>query len=267
MYEVITTQVNKRGLLTEKDSGFVITNQNDKFLSESKAKKYRPFSVEHPYVYAVLQKAGIENRNGRIYPKEILEREVNNYQELISIGAAVGESDHADDSTISIKSISMNIVEVWWEGATVLGKIHLPISRGFREIGIISCHADNIANLILNNVQIGISSRGVGSLIEKDGKNIVDEDFELLCWDWVTTPSTIGAWVYDDYAKTLPHISKSMDYEETVDEDVENYTRHDSGNLADRLRKMMGSGATGVSENRKKPNKSNKIQQLKELLK
>lgn len=104
-------------------------------------------------------------------------------------------SDHPDTSIISNDRISHNIIETWWEGKTLMGKMEIIMSPGFVNYGIISCQGDQIANLLRKNVMIGVSSRGVGSLQEIDGKSIVQDDFELICWDIVTSPSTPGSWV------------------------------------------------------------------------
>lgn len=100
-----------------------------------------------------------------------------------------------NSSSISTRTISHDILELHWEGHTLVGKMRLITSEGFRRLGIISCMGDMIANLLLNHVRIGVSSRGVGSVEQKMGKFLVGDDFELLCWDIVTQPSTPQAWI------------------------------------------------------------------------
>ena len=134
-----------------------------------------------------LQAAETKNGNGRYYPKEILEREVENYKKgPIAENRALGELDHPDSSIINLKNVSHNIKDVWWDGDDVMGKIEiLPTPSG-----------NILTELFKNGITVGVSSRGMGSL--KPGSNGVQEvqdDFELLCWDFVSTPSTPGAYV------------------------------------------------------------------------
>ena len=135
-----------------------------------------------------LQAAETKNGNGRSYPKKILEREIENYKKgPIAENRALGELDHPDSSVINLKNVSHNIKDVWWNGDDVMGKIEiLPTPSG-----------NILTELFKNGITVGVSSRGMGSL--KSGPNGVQEvqdDFELLCWDFVSTPSTPGAYVY-----------------------------------------------------------------------
>ena len=91
--------------------------------------------------------------------------------------------------------ISHNIIELHWEGRTLVGKLELNISEGFRRLGIVSTMGDMAANHLLNGYKIGVSSRGVGSVEQKLGQTIVGDDFELICWDIVSDPSTPGAYI------------------------------------------------------------------------
>lgn len=115
-----------------------------------------------------------------------------------------------NSAIISIKETSMRVSKLWWEGRNLMGEIYLPITRGYIEMGIISHPADKIAHDIIHGFQYGVSSRGVGSLENKNGKNIVQDDFELICWDFVTTPSTHGSWVFADRDKAEP-FKESLD--------------------------------------------------------
>jgi len=135
-----------------------------------------------------LQAAETKNGNGRYYPREILAREVENYKKgPIAENRALGELDHPDSSVINLKNVSHNIKDVWWNGDDVMGKIEiLPTPSG-----------NILTQLFKNGITVGVSSRGMGSL--KPGSNGVQEvqdDFELLCWDFVSTPSTPGAYVH-----------------------------------------------------------------------
>lgn len=195
------------GFLIEQDAGYISPGdeRNISFLNELDNSKGGSDIMVEPYVvYVVLQKWGVKNRNGRIYPREILEREVNRYQELIQQRRAVGELDHPESSIIAGDRISHNILETWWEGKTLMGKMQIIMSPGFIKYGIVSTKGDEVANLLRNKIMIGVSSRGVGSLTEVNGDHIVQDDFEIICWDIVTSPSTPGSWMFKDRAAAKP---------------------------------------------------------------
>lgn len=187
------------GLLVENDGYISIDTGNNKKLWESiNFEGEGGLNLPDPFIVdAVFQKCGIENANGRIYPESILKPQVEKYLEKIADRRGYGEENHPDSSSIDLGRIAMNIIELHWEGHTLVGKIELPLSPGFRKYGIISCRADDVANLLLNKLKIGVSSRGVGSVEQRYGKYIVGDDFELICWDVVSDPSTPGAWIGD----------------------------------------------------------------------
>jgi hypothetical protein len=106
--------------------------------------------------------------------------------------------DHPESSIIAVSRISHNIIDLWWEGNVLMGKLEIIMSPGFVNQGIISCEGDRVANYLRKGLKIGVSSRGVGSLEKVNGKNIVQDDFELICWDIVTSPSTPGSWIYTE---------------------------------------------------------------------
>ena len=137
-------------------------------------------------VKGILQRAGAENQNGRVYPRNILEREINKYQQLIKERRALGELDHPDSSVINLKNVSHNIKEVHWEGNDVVGTVEiLPTPSG-----------NILKELLRAGILLGISSRGMGSTQPmKDNKLLVGEDFELIGWDFVSNPSTHGAFM------------------------------------------------------------------------
>jgi hypothetical protein len=162
--------------------------------------------------YAVLQKYNTPNRNGRVYPKKILEREAENYKKMIEKGTSLSELNHPESSLIDLDRVSHIITEVWWEGPVLLGKLKLLTSPGFHERGICSTKGDLAANYLRQGVTLGISSRGVGSLKKVGEQNEVQDDFELICFDLVSSPSTPGAYLFlnkDD----------RMKYEENLDEE------------------------------------------------
>jgi hypothetical protein len=152
--------------------------------------------VPNPFIVdAVFQKFDIKNANGRVYPERVLKKQVELYQQKIDERRSYGELNHPAESTIDLGRISHNIVELHWEGRTLVGKLELNISEGFRKLGIVSTMGDMAANHLINGYKIGVSSRGVGSVEQKLGQTIVGEDFELICWDIVSDPSTPGAYI------------------------------------------------------------------------
>jgi hypothetical protein len=151
-------------------------------------------------LYAVLQKFDTPNKNGRIYPEVLLKRENEKYQQIIKKGSALNELNHPSSSLIDLDRVSHTITETWWDGRTLMGKIKILTSPGWRKMGVVSCKGDQAAMLIMNGVTLGISSRGVGSLKQIKGQNIVQDDFELVCFDLVSSPSTPGAYVFQDVA-------------------------------------------------------------------
>ena len=187
-----------RGILIEHD-GFISPDDlnNKRIISE--ALKNLDFS-EDLILYAVLQKFGIPNKNGRIYPEPILKREMEKYQTVIKKGGAMSELNYPSSSLIDLDRVSHSILETWWDGNILMAKIKLITSPGWRKMGIISCKGDQAANIIMNGNTLGISSRGVGSLKNVRGQNIVQDDFEIVCFDLVSSPSTPGAYVFADPA-------------------------------------------------------------------
>jgi len=200
------------GLLVEHD-GFISKEcGNNKALFESfnklnESNGQTEFHCPYPFIVdAVFQKFGIENANGRIYPEHILKREVAKYQKLIEERRAIGECNHPESSVIDLSRVSHNIIELHWEGNTLVGKMEILVSEGFRKNGIISCQGDQIAHLLLSGIKIGVSSRALGSVTQKMGVLYVGDDLELVCWDIVSDPSTHGSWISDSYEKLKPYV-------------------------------------------------------------
>ena len=138
-------------------------------------------------VQGVIQRADAKNQNGRIYPKDILAREVEKYIEgPVAENRALGELDHPESMVINLKNVSHNIKKLWWNGDDLMGKVEvLPTPSG-----------NILKELFLNKITVGISSRGMGSVQSLgEGTVEVQDDFELLCWDFVSTPSTQGAFM------------------------------------------------------------------------
>ena len=140
-------------------------------------------------VTGVLQRSDAQNQNGRIYPKDILAREVEKYkQREIAENRALGELDHPESSVVNLKNVSHNILDCWWKGDDVMGKVE-----------ILSTPSGNILKqLMQHGIKLGISSRGLGSVkqVNENGTLEVQDDFELVCWDFVSNPSTHGAFMH-----------------------------------------------------------------------
>ena len=139
-------------------------------------------------VQGVLQRAGSKNQNGRVYPRNILERECRRYQEeYIDQHRALGELDHPESSVVNLNNVSHNVLKIWWKGDDLLGAVQVldtPSGKILKE-------------LFKAGITLGISSRGLGSVKElrSEGTVEVQEDFELICWDFVSNPSTHGAFM------------------------------------------------------------------------
>jgi hypothetical protein len=168
-------------------------------------------------LYAVVQTYDTPNKNGRIYPEAILKREDQKYQTLIKKGGALNELNHPSSSLIDLDRVSHSILETWWDGKILMGKLKLFTSPGWKKMGIVSTKGDQAAMLLMNGATLGISSRGVGSLKNVKGQNIVQEDFELVCFDLVSSPSTPGAYVFSDpkdrdkYQESIQEKPQEMD--------------------------------------------------------
>jgi hypothetical protein len=150
----------------------------------------------NPIVEGILATAEVKNGNGRYYKKDLWQREIDKYMEVVKENRATGELDHPDSSIISLKNVSHIIRNIFWDGDHVVGKIEiLPTISG-----------NILKALIENNVQVGVSSRGMGSLKQmSEGTLEVQDDFELLCWDLVSVPSTPNA--YMSLAESKQHKS------------------------------------------------------------
>lgn len=203
-------EINKKGILIEYDAGYISPKDNKEFVNEvNKLSQGQPIVSDPLIVYAVMQKYGVENKNERIYPESLLRKEAENYLKLIKDKRAMGEADHPESSIVAVSRISHNVVDLWWEGNVLMGKLEIIMSPGFVNQGIISCEGDRVANYIRKGLKIGVSSRGVGSLEKENGKNIVQDDYELICWDIVTSPSTPGSWIYNEEPSQEQQMSES----------------------------------------------------------
>ena len=137
-------------------------------------------------VEGILATAEVKNGNGRYYSKDLWDREMGKYSELIKQRRAMGELDHPESTVVNLKNVSHLISDYWWDGDNVMGKIEiLPTPSG-----------NILKELIKAGVTVGVSSRGMGSLEQNGGVMEVQDDFELLCWDFVSTPSNPGSFMH-----------------------------------------------------------------------
>jgi hypothetical protein len=223
-----------KGILVEYDAGYINPNdnRNETLIRESSEMLDHSKPIEF---YAVLQKYDTPNRNGRLYPERILKREAENYKKMIKKGTSLSELNHPESSLIDLDRVSHMITEVWWEGNVLMGKIKLLTSPGYHESGICSTKGDIAANYLRQGVTLGISSRGVGSLKKIGEQNEVQDDFELICFDLVSSPSTPGAYLF------LNKEDKQL-YDENLEEEKKiSVERHvgDSGNKSLDLMKKL----------------------------
>lgn len=182
------------------------------------------FHCPYPFIVdAVLQRFGAENANGRIYPEDILKREVEKYQLKIKEKRALAELNHPSESVIDLSRVAINVVETHWIGNTLVGKIEIITSPGFRKYGIISCQGDQTANLLLSGYKIGLSSRGLGTVTNKMGILYVSDDYELVCFDVVSDPSTENAWIMNNINEKIPQ------------EYLQEMQKNEKNNLIDKL--------------------------------
>ena len=133
----------------------------------------------------ILQKADTLNQNGRIYPLSVLQREVTNYQKFITENRALGEADHPDSSVVNLKNASHIIREAYIDAGVVKGTVEL----------LDTPSGKILQSLVESGVKLGISSRGVGSTKKQGEYQVVQDDFQLICWDFVSEPSTPGAFM------------------------------------------------------------------------
>jgi len=168
-------------------------SSDKKLLTEWTAFSYTPEMVKESrdrnggkvIMKGILQKAETLNQNGRVYPLSILEREVRNYQKFIREDRVLGECDHPDSSVVELKKVSHIIREAWMEGNVCYGTVEM-LDTPMGKI---------LQSLVESGVTLGISSRGVGSTKRDGDSQVVQDDFQLICWDFVAEPSTPGAFM------------------------------------------------------------------------
>lgn len=165
------------------------------------------------YIECILQKANVKNRNSRIYSRQILERELQKYIQLVKDRNSFGEVCHPDRSDISLRSqdLGLLVVDFWWKENTLWGVIELLTSIKYDNDGTIGCQADYIADLLKKKCKLGISSRGLGSVRKQNDVLVVQSDFELIGWDLVSSPSTPDAYLYKSIdSDELKNVNESV---------------------------------------------------------
>jgi hypothetical protein len=167
------------------------------------------------YLVGICQRAGMKNGNGRVYRKETLQREVENYQRAIKERRSLGELDHPDDSVINLKNASHLVTKMWWDGDNVMGKIEVLDTPS----GAI------LKALVKSGVKLGISSRGMGSVKQEKDTTIVEDDFQLICFDMVSEPSTPDAYLSPAKGATRANVSPEINM----------YLKEEKGNIIDGL--------------------------------
>jgi hypothetical protein len=139
----------------------------------------------NPMVEGILATVELKNGNGRYYSRKLWEREINNYMVSVNEHRALGELDHPESTIINLKNVSHNITKIWWDGDHIMGHIEiLPTPSG-----------NILKALIESNITVGVSTRGMGSLEQKDGMLEVQDDFNFICVDFVSTPSNPGSFM------------------------------------------------------------------------
>ena len=139
----------------------------------------------NPLVHGILATCEVKNGNGRYYSKDLWNREIDKYMELVKENRACGELDHPESQVVNLKNVSHNIKDINWDGDNIMGTIEiLPTPSG-----------NILKALIDNGIKVGVSSRGMGSLEQNGDIMEVQDDFELLCWDFVSTPSNPGSFM------------------------------------------------------------------------
>lgn len=190
------------GLLIENDAGYVDHSLNEELYNKLITEGVQIKEGEPVLINCILQKWGVKNKNGRIYPKDVLMAEVERYMESVATNSAISEADHPESSVVSLQNVAHVIKKMWWgtgENHNILyGTLEIVTTPGYHRYGVCSMIGDKICEYLKRKIRLGISSRGVGSLKEVNGENIVQNDFELICFDLVASPSTPGAYLFPE---------------------------------------------------------------------
>lgn len=212
------------GYLIEQDAGYISPSddRNKQVIREFEKVDHHQ-GTQSLIVIAVLQKFNVKNRNGRIYTEAVLRSQNEVYQQAIRERRAVGEMDHPESTVISGDRISHNILQTWWEGHTLMGKVEILMTKGYQNYGIVSTKGDHVAELLRHDIMIGVSSRGIGSLKEIKGNLMVQDDYEIICWDVVTAPSTPGSWMFKNIEDAKPYIENTIVKKPSINEGLDSF--------------------------------------------
>ena len=176
-------------------NSYEVFNYTPEMIKESREKNSGKIVMK-----GILQKADTLNQNGRIYPTDVLEREIRNYQKFIMENRALGELDHPDSSVVNLKNVSHVVKEAYMEKGVVYGTVEL----------LDTPSGKILQSLVESGVKLGISSRGVGSTKKQGDYQVVQDDFQLICWEYVSEPSTPGAFMLPEGKTIRPHELKSI---------------------------------------------------------
>lgn len=184
------------GLLIEHD-GHVIGNRDTISQIKEDISHNDRFVIPDKFVVsAIFQKYGIKNANGRVYPENVLKPAVEEYiKTRVANRSAVGALDHPSQTSLSGHDVTHVITNLQWQGHTLIGEMELHLSPGYRRYGICSTSGDLVANMLLDGILVGVSSRGAGTVTQRLGVLEVEDDFELISWDVVLEPSTPNAYI------------------------------------------------------------------------
>ena len=214
------------GLLIEHDGHIIGKKDTIQQIKEDIDNGHKFVIPDDFIVSAVFQKYGIKNANGRIYPENILKREVQKYLEnQVANHTAIGALDHPSYSSLSGHDVSHRILDLRWEGRTLVGEMKLHLSPGYKKHGICSTSGDLVASMLLDDICLGVSSRAVGSVEEKLGTLVVGDDLELVGWDVVVENSTPGAKI----------ASNMDDLQQYIESDI---TRNDKTIISEKLQRI-----------------------------
>lgn len=226
------------GLLIEHDGYVSLDMKENKLIKEAiEDFKEEAIPLPRPFVVsAVFQKYGIKNANGRIYPESVLKREVEKYiTERVNNRCAFGALDHPSATVLSGHDVTHNILSLDWQGHTLIGEMELHLSPGYKQYGVCSTSGDMVANMLLSNYLVGVSSRGVGTVVQKPGNILmVDDDFDLIGWDVVLEPSTPGANIGKNREELQIYVENNTTYNE------KNIINENDGQLINDIMKIWG---------------------------
>lgn len=206
-----------KGLLIEHDGHIMGHRDTLSQIKEDISNGHKFVVPENFVVAAVFQKYGIKNANGRIYPENVLKREVQKYmEEMVVTNRAIGSLDHPSSSSLSGHDVSHRILDLRWEGRTLVGEMKLHLSPGYIKHGICSTSGDLVANMLLDDMLIGVSSRALGSVEQKFDALVVGDDLSLVCWDVVIEPSTPQSFIKQNVRELEPFIESKLEDDKPI---------------------------------------------------